>query len=95
MSKKKSGKNQYTQEFKEQVLEVLEHSPKTIHQIAEKFGIAYTTLHGWKTVKEKKSNFSPKQDCDETKKLIQENERLRKENEILKKAATFFAKQLD
>lgn len=95
MSSQKSNKNQYSQEFRAQVLEVLENSPKSMAQIAKEFGIAYPTLSSWKIAKESKENKSSQKQNDENKKLKQEVERLKKENEILKKAATFFAKQLD
>ncbi len=95
MSKKKSVKNQYSQEFKNQVLEVLENSPKSMSQVAQEFGIAYTTLYGWKNAIEENAKINSKQSINDTKKLTQEIDRLKKENEILKKAATFFAKQLD
>ncbi len=95
MSNQKSKKNQYSQEFRTQVLEVLENSPKSMTQVAKEFGIAYPTLHSWKIAKESKENTISQKHNDENKKLKQEIERLKKENEILKKAATFFAKQLD
>jgi len=63
--------------------------------VAEEFGIAYTTLHGWSSAKENKAKLGLKHSPNETRRLTQEIERLKKENEILKKAATFFAKQLD
>ena len=93
MLKQVSNKKQYSQEFKEQVLEVLENSPKSTVIVAKEFGVAYPTLMSWVAAKGKKSD--SKQNQDETKKLKQEVEILKKENEILKKAAAFFAKQLD
>jgi transposase len=95
MSQSESKKRQYSQEFKNQVLEVLENSPKSILEVAKEFGLSYQTLCSWKRAKELKNEGSSKQKADETKLLKQENERLKKENEILKKAAAFFAKQLD
>ena len=95
MPSQKSTKNQYSQEFRTQVLEVLENSPKSIAQVAKEFGVAYPTMIKWKNAKERKKLQNSKENSDETKKLKIENERLKKENEILKKAASFFAKQLD
>lgn len=95
MSKQVSNKKQYSHEFKEQVLEVLENSPKSMLVIAKEFGVPYPTISNWKKAKESKSTGNLKQNPDDTKKLKQEVERLKKENEILKKAAAFFAKQLD
>ena len=89
MSSQKSAKNQYSQEFRTQVLEVLENSPKSMAQVAKEFGIAYPTLISWKTAKESKENPLTQKQNDENRKLKQEVERLKKENEILKKAACF------
>lgn len=93
MSKQVPKKKQYSQEFKDQVLEILANSPKSTMAVAKEFGVSYPTVVSWISAKGKKSNSIQNQ--DETKKLRQEVERLKKENEILKKAATFFAKQLD
>lgn len=95
MVKKKSVKSQYSLEFKNQVLEVLENSPKNMAQIAREFGVSYPTLNSWKRSIGDKNKLNLKKNPDELKKLQRENELLKKENEILKKAATFFAKQLD
>ena len=51
MSSQKSAKNQYSQEFRTQVLEVLENSPKSMAQVAKEFGIAYPTLISWGDMK--------------------------------------------
>ena len=95
MLKKKSVKSQYSLEFKNQVLEVLESSPKSMAQIAREFGVSYPTLNSWKRSNGEKDNLNSKKNSDELKKLQREYELLKKENEILKKAASFFAKQLD
>ena len=95
MVKKKSVKSQYSFEFNNQVLEVLENSPKSMAQIAREFGVSYPTLNSWKRSNSEKDNSNLKKSPDELRKLQRENDLLKKENEILKKAATFFAKQLD
>ena len=95
MVKKKSFKSQYSLEFKNQVLEVLENSPKSMAQIAREFEVSYPTLNSWKRSIGEKDDANIKKNSDELKKLKREYELLKKENEILKKAATFFAKQLD
>jgi len=95
MSKEVSRKKQYSQEFKDQVLDVLENSPKSMFQIAKEFGVAYPTVSSWKSARDNKTQSSQKQNSNESKQLKLEIERLKKENEILKKAATFFAKHLD
>jgi len=91
-----STRKTYTREFKDQVLEVVRNSPKSLRTIADEFGISYPSLINWKKSLEIKSDSSGSPiNSDAFKKLKQEVELLRKENEILKKAATFFAKQLD
>ena len=92
MFSQKATKNQYSQEFKTQVLEVLENSPKNMAQVAKEFGVAYPNMIKWKNSKEQRKLQNSKENLDETKKLKIENERLKKENEILKKAATFLCK---
>ena len=89
-----SKRNSYTKEFKEQVLEVTQNTPKSLASVAKEFGISYPTLIGWKKSSESKSADMTSQKDFELNKPKQENDLLRKENEILKKAATFFAKQL-
>ena len=74
MSSQKSTKNQYSQEFKTQVLEVLANSPKSMAQVAKEFGVAYPTMSKWKNSKEQKILPNYKENSDETKKLKIENE---------------------
>ena len=93
MTKKVSQKKKYSQEFKEQVLEYLENSPKSIAEVSKEFGVPYPNIVRWKKDNEEKK--SPSKDIEDSKKLKQEIIRLQKENEILKKAAVFFAKSLD
>lgn len=93
MSKKVSHKKQYSQEFREQVLEYLDNTPKGMVEVAKEFGVPYPNLVRWRKVRDERK--STPQSNDENKKLKLEIERLKKENEILKKAATFFAKHLD
>ena len=89
-----SERRTYTKEFKDQVLEVIQNTPKKLSVVAKEFDIAYQTLLSWKRTLETKSQGNASQRDIELSKLQQEMEILRKENEILKKAATFFAKQL-
>lgn len=92
MSKVISKKKQYPQELKEQILAILDHSPKTVETVAKEFGVPVNTVWTWKRAKNKDASNT---NSDLTKALKLENTRLKQEIEILKKAATFFAKQLD
>ena len=95
MVKNQLVKKQYSVEFKGQVLEVLENSPKSMAQVAREFGVSYPTLNSWKRLNNAKDNSNLKKSSEDLKKLQREILLLKKENEILKKAASFFAKQLD
>ena len=89
MVKGRVVKSQYSQEFKNQVLEVLENTPKSMAQVARGFGIYYPRLNNWKCSKGNKDKSNLKQNTEEMKKLLREFELLKKENEVLKKVATF------
>jgi transposase len=93
MIKKVSQKKKYSQAFKEQILEYLEHSPKNIAEVSKEFGVPYPNIVRWKKDNEEKK--SPSKDIEDSKRLNLEIIRLQKENEILKKADVFFAKNLD
>jgi transposase len=92
----KQGKS-YTNEFKQQAVELAVKGDKSIAQTAKDLGVALSTLHGWikKELKtdEKPSNSSSASLYDELKRLKKENARLRQEREILKKATAYFAKE--
>lgn len=85
-------KKQYPQELKEQVLAILEHTPKSVAEVAKEFGVPTNTVWTWKRTK---GNSAAHPSAELTRALKQENARLKQENEILKKAAAFFAKQLN
>jgi transposase len=91
----------YTQEFKKQAVELLEHRDKPGVEIARELGIRQNQLYKWREELKIKGGDAfkgpgrPSADkSSEVSRLKQENNRLKEELEILKKAAIFFAKEL-
>jgi transposase len=83
------GRRQYTQEFKQQAVQLALSGEYTQQQTAERLGIKYTTLLGW--LKQHRQPHKPgalsPDEREELKRLRKENERLKMERDILKKAA--------
>jgi transposase len=86
----------HTEEFKAEAVELVEHSGKSVPEIAEGLGINPRTLYQWvashKPKVESSRNLS-EQDLEvENKRLRRELEIMRQERDILKKAMGVFAK---
>ncbi len=89
------GKKRYTQEFKQEAVNLALKSP-SISQTAKELGISIPTLHSWiKALKHMSTNSKGANDISS---LLEENRRLHKEllraqeeRDILKKAAAYFA----
>ena len=90
------AKNQkrYTQEFREQIVELYHTGYKTFSQLESEYGVSRATLHNW--IKK----HSPVQVSENETITAKEYRALQKkireleiENEILKKAAAIFAKE--
>ncbi len=89
------GRKRYTQEFKQETVNLALKSP-SISQTAKELGISMPTLYNW--IKELKHKQIDSKGNNDTGSLIEENRRLHKEllraqeeRDILKKAATYFA----
>ena len=89
------GKKRYTQEFKQEAVNLALKSP-SISQTARELGISIPTLHNW--IKALKYISINSKDASDMASLVEENRRLHKEllraqeeRDILKKAATYFA----
>jgi transposase len=96
----KVKRKQFTREFKEEAVRMLETDPRPGEEIARDLGIDRGMLYRWRrqlgkakppvaTVNEA---LSP-DEREELRRLRKENEQLRMEREILKKATAFFAKE--
>ena len=86
---------QYTREFKEEAVRLVQSQDVSVRQVAEELGVSYWTLRYW--LKEARDNGAEQSEAlpleQEVRQLRDENQRLRLEREILKKATAFFAKE--
>lgn len=88
-------KREYTNEFKQDAVRLIERGDLSIIQIAKDLGVSDSALHAWKKQFGKKPDGS-RTTPDEHEELIRlrrENKILKEEREILKKAAAYFAKE--
>jgi transposase len=93
----KRTKQQYTTEFRENAVNLVISSDKSIAQIARDLGINGTTLYAW-IGKAKSSTIqapgkSNEQLFDELKKVKKELAEVKEQRDILKKATAYFAKE--
>ena len=91
----KRERREFTEEFRQETVRLLETSGRTIAQVAEDLGLGLSTVTRWKRrYREADLLAGPHEDtAKELARLRKENETLRQEREILKRAATFFAKE--
>lgn len=92
---KAKKKNQYPQEFKDQIIGVYKSGVyESVAACAEAYNLCSRTVHGWLKKYDKKSSpgFISEQQA-ELSRLKKELSRAKMENEILKKATIYFAKQ--
>ena len=86
----------YSQEFKEEAMNLVIESGYSQAEVARQLGIPITTLRQWlKKIRgtDHSSSIELTDSAKEMKALRKENMRLRQEVEILKKATAFFAKE--
>ncbi len=94
----KKKRRQYSAEFKQQALDLVETSDSSISEIERELGITQGLLARWKRNQAKRDErfgpIEPAQSLAAEKELVQlrrENARLRQEREILKKAVAIFS----
>jgi transposase len=91
------ARRQYTEEFKEGALRLIEQEDKTISQIARDLGIRRDMLQRWKREAEQQGlqafpgHGNPRD--EELARLKKENAELKEERDILKKALAIFSKR--
>ena len=88
--------SKYPAEFREQAVELVRASDKTIAEVARDLGIHEGTLGNWVNIW-RRDNPEPVPDLNpveraRVKEMEDEIRRLRMENEFLKRAAAFFAR---
>lgn len=88
-------KREFTNEFKQEAVKLMERRESSIVQIAKDLGVSDSTLHNWRKQFGKKPDGSQTtpDEHDELIRLRRENKILKEEREILKKAAAYFAKE--
>ncbi len=91
----KRERRDFTDEFRQETVRLLETSGRTIAQVAKDLGLGLSTVTRWKRQYHEANLLAgPHEDtAKELARLRKENEVLRQEREILKRAATFFAKE--
>lgn len=91
------ARQKYTQEYKDEAVELVVSSGSPIAEIARDLGINEGTLGNWVMAAKKSGKLKEKPlDVSERarlKELEEENRRLKMERDFLKKAAAWFASQ--
>jgi transposase len=91
------ARKKYTQEYKDEAVELVVSSGRPVAEIARDLGINEGTLGNWVQAAKKSGKLKEKPlGADERarlKELEDENRRLRMERDFLKKAAAWFARE--
>ena len=91
------ARKKYTQEYKDEAVELVISSGRPIAEIARNLGINEGTLANWVNTAKKSGKLKEKPlDTDERARLREledENRRLKMERDFLKKAAAWFARE--
>jgi transposase-like protein len=91
------ARRKFTQEYKDEAVELAVSSGRPIAEIARDLGIHEATLGNWVNTAKRSGKLKEKPlDTGERarlKELEEENRRLRMERDFLKKAAAWFAKE--
>jgi transposase len=91
------ARKKYTQEYKDEAVELVVSSGRPVAEIARDLGINEATLGNWVNRAKQSGKLKDKPiETDERarlKELEEENRRLRMERDFLKKAAAWFARE--
>ena len=85
----------FTEEFKQEAVQLTQTSGRTIAQVADDLGIGLSTLTRWKRRYREADLLAGLHEdtAKELARLRKENELLRQERDLLKKATAFFARE--
>jgi transposase len=94
----KRPRRKFSDEFKRDVVEIVNSSDKSIAQVSRELGIYNSTLGNW--VKQDEINRGVRDgvttsEREEVAELRRENARLRMERELLKRAVAFWVRESD
>jgi transposase len=91
------ARKKYTQEYKDEAVELVISSGRSVAEIARDLGINEATLGNWVNKAKQSGKVEEKplgiDERAELKELREEVRRLRMERDFLKKAATWFARE--
>ena len=91
------ARKKYTQEYKDEAVELVISSGRPMAEIARDLGINEGTLGNWVNTARKSGKLKDKpletDERAELKELREENRRLKMERDFLKKAAAWFARE--
>ncbi len=92
---KRQGQKNYTDEFKQEAVRLVESSGRKVADIADDLGVPRSTLNRWtREYRDQDLLSGPHNDVEkELARLRKEVTLLHQERELLKKAAAFFAKE--
>ena len=90
-----SQRKNYTDEFRQEAVRLLQVSGKSARQIGRELGVSQSVLSRWKKQADASETVSYEDQSknEELRQLRRENARLRMEHDILKKATALFAKE--
>jgi transposase len=90
-----SQRKNYTDEFRQEAVRLLQMSGKSARQMGRELGVAQSVLSRWKKQADASETVSDEDQSkgEELRQLRRENARLRMERDISKKATAFFAKE--
>ena len=88
-------RSKYSREFKEQALELMNSSEKSVRELAEELGVTASQLYRWRRDKEREGDQAFRGNGnardDELLAARKEIARLREERDILRKAVAIFS----
>ena len=86
-------RSRYSKEFKQEAVNLMRNSGKSIQELCQELGVSKSSLHLWDS--QFPTDAPQGELAAEYAKLKREHANLKKEHEILAKALAFFAKRND